>query len=85
VLALDIDDDPKALDPALKELRGALFSVAARNFAYDRVPLWLCRPTGSSPPQSEMFDGPPGFQDAWLEQATSASQRATSQTLSTLL
>jgi hypothetical protein len=80
VLALNIDDDPKAMDPALKELRVALPSVAARNFAYDLVPPmalpanWIIAPS-----KSEMFDAPSGSLDAWLEQATRACENTTSQ------
>jgi thiol-disulfide isomerase/thioredoxin len=80
VLALNIDDDPKAMDPALKELRVTLPSVAARDFAYDLVPPmalpanWIITPS-----KSQIFEAPSGSLELWLEKATKACEQANSQ------
>ena len=77
VVALNLDDDPKNMDVALKELRLALPSVSARNFAADLVPMagipenWIITPSQSKP-----FEGPSGSLDAWLENATKAFEKA---------
>jgi thiol-disulfide isomerase/thioredoxin len=80
VLALNIDDDPKAMDPALKELRVTLPAVAARDFAYDIVPP-MALPANRiiTPSKSQIFEAPSDSLDSWLEKATKACEQANSQ------
>jgi len=73
VLALNVDDDPKAMDTALKELQLKVPSIAARDFAYEILPTmaipaaWLMTPS-----KTEMFTADNHGLDEWLEQATRA-------------
>jgi thiol-disulfide isomerase/thioredoxin len=85
VLALNIDDNPQAMDVALKELKVALPSVEARDFAYELVPRmalpanWIITPI-----KTEMFEKG-GTLEGWLEAAIKAcegSAGSTSQSIS---
>ncbi len=77
VLALNVDDDPAAMEKALKELRVHLPSVAARNFAYDLVPAmalpanWIIARA-----QTTIFNVIGSGLDGWLEDATKACEKA---------
>jgi thiol-disulfide isomerase/thioredoxin len=74
VLALNIDDNPKAMDVALKELKVALPSVAAQDFAYELVPTmalpanWIITPS-----KTEMFEKGATL-EGWLEEAIKACE-----------
>jgi thiol-disulfide isomerase/thioredoxin len=74
VLALNIDDNPKAMDVALKEIKVTLPSVAAQDFAYELVPTmalpanWIITPT-----KTEMFEKG-GTLEGWLEEAIKACE-----------
>jgi thiol-disulfide isomerase/thioredoxin len=85
VLALNIDDNPKAMDAALKELKVALPSVKAQDFAYELVPTmalpanWIITPS-----KTEMFDKGATL-EAWLEEAIKVCEgtaRSTGQSIS---
>lgn len=75
VLALNIDDNPKAMDVALKELRVALPSVAANSFAYEVLPTmalpanWIITPS-----KTEMFDARSATLEGWLDEAIKACE-----------
>ena len=77
VLALNVDDDPKAMTTALQELKVSIPSIAARNFAYSIVPEmalpanWII-----SPGKTEMFAGDESSHEAWLESAVTAIDKA---------
>jgi thiol-disulfide isomerase/thioredoxin len=74
VLAFNIDDNPKAMDVALKELKVALPSVAAQDFAYELVPMmalpanWIITPT-----KTEMFEKGATLEE-WVEAAINACE-----------
>jgi hypothetical protein len=75
VLALNVDDNPQAMDVALKELKVALPSVEARDFAYELVPRmalpanWIITPM-----KTEMFDATGSTLERWLEEAIKACE-----------
>ena len=77
VLALNVDDAPKAMTTALQELKVSIPSIAARNFAYSLVPEmalpanWII-----SPGKTEMFAGDESSHEAWLESAVTAIDKA---------
>ncbi|HEX8893713.1 MAG TPA: TlpA disulfide reductase family protein, partial [Terriglobales bacterium] len=77
VLALNVDDDPKAMTTALQELKVSIPSIAARNFAYSIVPEmalpanWII-----SPGKTEMFAGDDHSLEAWLKSAVTAIDKA---------
>lgn len=77
VLALNVDDDPKAMETALKELKVSVPSIAARDFAYEMLPTmaipaaWLMTPV-----KTAMFTADNDVLDKWLERATQAIERA---------
>jgi thiol-disulfide isomerase/thioredoxin len=77
VLALNVDDDPKAMTTALQELKVSIPSIAARDFAYSIVPEmalpanWII-----SPGKTEMFRGDDRSHQAWLESAVTAIDKA---------
>ena len=78
VLALNVDDDPKAMETALKELKVNVPSIAARDFAYKILPTmaipaaWLMTPV-----KTVMFNASNDVLDKWLEQAAQAVEGAT--------
>jgi thiol-disulfide isomerase/thioredoxin len=80
VLALNIDDNPKAMDVALKELKVALPSVAAQDFAYELVPTmalpanWIITPS-----KTEMFEKGATLEE-WLEAAIKACEETAGST-----
>jgi thiol-disulfide isomerase/thioredoxin len=77
VLALNVDDDPKAMETALKELKVTVSSIAARDFAYEMLPTmaipaaWLMTPL-----KTAMFTADNGVLDQWLERAAQAVEKA---------
>jgi thiol-disulfide isomerase/thioredoxin len=77
ILALNVDDDPKAMTQALGELRLSIPSVAARDFAYSIVPEmalpanWII-----TPKKTEMFEGNDNSLEVWLEEAAAAIEKA---------
>ena len=76
VLALNIDDDPKAMDTALKELKLAVPSVSAQDFAYQLVPAmalpanWIISRT-----KTEKFETDSAL-EGWLEKAIRACEQS---------
>jgi len=76
VLALNVDDNPQAMDVALKEIKVALPSVAARDFAYELVPTmalpanWII-----SPSKTEIFEKDASLEE-WLEAAIKACEES---------
>lgn len=77
VLALNVDDDPKAMSTALQELKVSLPSIAARNFAYSIV-AQMALPANwiITSGKTEMFQGEGASLDAWLESAVKAIEKA---------
>jgi tetratricopeptide (TPR) repeat protein len=77
ILALNVDDDPKAMTTALQELKVSIPSIAARDFAYSIVPEmalpanWII-----SPGKTEMFAGNDSSHEAWLKSAVTAIEKA---------
>jgi tetratricopeptide (TPR) repeat protein len=77
VLAFNVDDDPKAMNTALQELKVSIPSVAARDFAYSIVPPmalpanWIV-----TPGKTEMFLADDNSHDAWFDDAAKAIERA---------
>ena len=78
VLALNVDDDPKAMNTALSELKiVSLPSIAARDFAYSVVAQmaipanWILTPA-----KTEMFSDNNDSPEVWLESATKAIEKA---------
>jgi thiol-disulfide isomerase/thioredoxin len=84
VLALNIDDDPKAMDVALKELNVTLPSVAAQDFAHELVPT-MALPTNwlITPSKTEMFERN-ATREAWLEEAIKACEGTAGSTIQKL-
>ena len=76
-LALNVDDDPKEMDTALKELKVTVPSIAARDFAYEMLPTmaipaaWLLTPS-----KTVMFSADNDNLDKWLEVAAGAVEKA---------
>jgi thiol-disulfide isomerase/thioredoxin len=79
VLALNVDDDPNAMETALRELKLTVPSIAARDFAYEMLPsmaipaAWLMTPL-----KTVMFDADNVALDKWLEQAIQTVEKAAS-------
>jgi thiol-disulfide isomerase/thioredoxin len=77
VLAFNVDDDPKAMTTALRELKVLIPSVAARDFAYSIVPPmalpanWIITPN-----KTEIFGDDGNSHEAWLENAAKAIEKA---------
>jgi thiol-disulfide isomerase/thioredoxin len=77
VLALNVDDDPKAMTTALSELKVSLPSIAARDFAYSLVSQmalpanWII-----TPGKTEMFHEDGDSPESWLESAAKAIEKA---------
>ncbi len=77
ILALNVDDDPKLMEIALKELRITVPSIAARDFAYDLLPdlalpaAWLMTPSTTT-----MFDSDTTRLSKWLKDAIQTIERA---------
>jgi thiol-disulfide isomerase/thioredoxin len=77
VLALNVDDTPVAMEKALKELRVAMPSVAARSFANDLLPVmalpasWLITPS-----KTETFNTSSDTNEGWLRDAIEACEKA---------
>jgi len=77
ILALNIDDDPSAMNEALDQLKVSIPSVVARDFAYALVSEtglpanWLVTPR-----KTEMFFGNDRSHRRWLEEATAAIEQA---------
>jgi len=77
ILAFNVDDDPKAMTTALRELKVSIPSIAARDFAYSIVPAmalpanWII-----TPGKTEMFEGNDGSHEAWLQSAVIAIEKA---------
>jgi thiol-disulfide isomerase/thioredoxin len=77
ILALNVDDDPKEMDTALKELKVTVPSIAARDFAYEMLPTmaipaaWLLTPS-----KTVMFSADNDNLDKWLEVAVEAVEKA---------
>ena len=77
VLALNVDDDPNAMNTALKELGVSIPSIAARDFAYSIVPAmalpanWII-----TAGKTEMFQGDANSLEVWLESAAAAIEKA---------
>jgi thiol-disulfide isomerase/thioredoxin len=82
VLALNVDDDPKAMDLALKELKLAVPSVPAQDFAYQLVPAlalpanWIITRT-----KTKKFETDSTLQ-GWLEKAIKACDETAHASLS---
>ena len=78
VLALNVDDDPGAMETALKELKVTVPSIAARDFAYEMLPTmaipaaWLLTPL-----KTVMFYAENVALDKWLGEAAQALEKAT--------
>ena len=78
VLALNVDDDPGAMETALKELKVTVPSIAARDFAYEMLPTmaipaaWLLTPV-----KTVMFYAENDALDKWLGEAAQALEKAT--------
>ena len=77
VLAFNVDDDSKLMTTALQELKVALPSIAARDFAYSVVAQmalpanWIITPS-----KTEMFQGDDSTHEAWLASAARAIEKA---------
>jgi thiol-disulfide isomerase/thioredoxin len=77
ILALNVDDDPKAMIKALAKFNVKIPSVAAVDFAYSIVPEqalpanWIITPR-----KTEMFNVDAENHDAWLEGAAKAIEAA---------
>jgi len=77
ILAFNVDDNPKAMTTALQELKVAIPSISARDFAYSVVPKmalpanWII-----TPGKTEMFAGDDSSHDAWLKSAATALEKA---------
>jgi hypothetical protein len=77
---LNVDDDPKEMDTALKELKVTVPSIAARDFAYEMLPVmaipaaWLLTPS-----KTVMFNADSDNLDKWLELAAGALEKAAGQ------
>jgi tetratricopeptide (TPR) repeat protein len=77
ILALNVDDEPKAMTTALQELKVSIPSIAARDFAYSIVPVmalpanWII-----TRGKAEMFEGGAGPLEGWLEGAAAAIEKA---------
>ncbi len=77
ILAFNVDDDPKAMTSALKELKVSVPSIAARDFAYSIVPEmalpanWII-----TPGKTEMFAEDNSSHEVWLEAAAVAVEKA---------
>ena len=77
VLALNVDDDPNAMNTTLKELGVSIPSIAARDFAYSIVPAmalpanWII-----TAGKTEMFQGDANSLEVWLESAAAAIEKA---------
>jgi thiol-disulfide isomerase/thioredoxin len=77
ILAFNVDDDPKAMTTALRELKVSIPSIAALDFAYSIVPEmalpanWII-----TPGKTEMFGEDNSSHEAWLEGAVSAIEKA---------
>jgi thiol-disulfide isomerase/thioredoxin len=86
VLALNIDDNPKAMDVALKELKVTLPSVSANDFAYEFLPT-LALPANwiITPSKTEMFNATSVTLDGWLEEAIRACEGTGGSTVRTHL
>ena len=77
ILAMNVDDDPKAMETALSELKLRVPSVPARDFIYTVVPQmalpsnWLFTPKTTE----LLWDGAPTL-DAWMENVAKAIEKA---------
>ena len=77
ILALNVDEDPKAMTIALQELKVSVPSIAARDFAYSIVPEmalpanWII-----TPGKTEKFEEDNSTQDTWLKNAVKAIHKA---------
>ena len=78
VLALNVDDDPGAMETALRELKVTVPSIAARDFAYEMLPTmaipaaWLLTPL-----KTVMFYAESDALDKWLGEAAQVLEKAT--------
>jgi thiol-disulfide isomerase/thioredoxin len=78
ILALNVDDDPKAMTKALQELKVSVPSIAASNFVYSIVPeeglpaSWII-----TPGKTEEFQGDATSRETWLKSAVTAVDKAT--------
>lgn len=80
ILAFNLDDDPKAMTTALRELKLTIPSIAAHDFAYSIVPEmalpanWLITSR-----KTEMFLEDGNSHEEWLNNATAAIEKAAAQ------